>query len=63
MNIDITRTAPTTPTDFSWQEGMGNCHAYLLHRTDVIEHIRLAHDELGIKRIRCHGVLDDDMLT
>ena len=63
MNLDIQRGAPTTPTDFSWQEGMGNCHAYLLHRTDVMEHIRLAHEELGIKRIRCHGVLDDDMLT
>lgn len=63
MHIDIRRSAPTTPTDFSWQEGMGNCHAYLLHRTDVLEHIKLAHDELGIKRIRCHGVLDDDMLS
>lgn len=63
MNININRNAQTTPTDFSWQEGMGNCHAYLLHRTDVLEHIKLVHDELGIKRIRCHGVLDDDMLT
>ncbi len=63
MNLDIRRSAPTTLTDYSWQEGMGNCHAYLLHRTDVMEHIRMAHDELGIKRIRCHGVLDDDMLT
>ena len=63
MNIDIKRTAPTTPTDFSWQTGFGNCHAYLLHRTDMCEHIKLAHDELGIKYLRCHGVLDDDMLT
>ena len=63
MKIEITRSAHTTPTDFSWQEGMGNCHAFLLHRTDILEHIRLVHEELGIKRIRCHGVLDDDMLT
>lgn len=63
MKIDIRRTAPTTPTDFSWQLGLGNCHAYLLHRTDVCEHIKLAHDELDIRYIRCHGVLDDDMLT
>lgn len=63
MKLMIDRTAPTTPTDFSWQMGLGNCHAYLLHRTDVCEHIRLAHDELGIQYIRCHGVLDDDMLT
>ena len=63
MNLNIQRSAQTTPTDFSWQMGFGNCHAYLLHRTDVCEHIKLAHDELGIKYIRCHGVLDDDMLT
>lgn len=63
INFQIDRTAPTTPTDFSWQMGLGNCHAYLLHRTDICEHIKLAHDELGIKYIRCHGVLDDDMLT
>ena len=63
MTIDIRRTAPASPTDFSWQMGLGNCHAYLLHRTDICEHIKLAHDELGIRYIRCHGILDDDMLT
>ena len=63
MHIDIRRDSPKTLTDFSWQQGLGNCHAYLLHRTDVMEHIKLAHDELGIKSIRCHGILDDDMLT
>ncbi len=63
LQFEIQRNAPVRPTDFSWQMGLGNCHAYLLHRTDVIEHIKLAHDELGIKYIRCHGVLDDDMLA
>ena len=63
MNISIDRNLPTVETDTSWQIGLGNCHAYLLHRTDVCQHIRLAHDELGIRYIRCHGVLDDDMLT
>ena len=63
LRFDIKRNSPVTPTDFSWQTGLGNCHAYLLHRTDVCEHIKLAHDELGIRYLRCHGVLDDDMLT
>ena len=63
MEIKIDRNTPTIPTDFSWQFGLGNDHAYQLHRTDVCEHIKLAHDELGIKYIRCHGILDDDMLT
>ena len=61
--IRINRNAETMPTDYSWQMGLGNDHAYQLHRTDVCEHIKLAHDELGIKYIRCHGVFDDDMLT
>jgi len=63
MKITIDRNIGTIPTDYSWQLGLGNDHAYQLHRTDVCEHIKLAHDELGIKYIRCHGILDDDMLT
>ena len=63
MRITIDRNISTVPTDFSWQIGLGNDHAYQLHRTDVCEHIKLAHDELGIKYIRCHGIFDDDMLT
>ena len=63
MQIKIDRNISTVPTDYSWQLGLGNDHAYQLHRTDVCEHIKLAHDELGIQYIRCHGILDDDMLT
>lgn len=63
MEIRINRNTKERLTDYSWQFGLGNCHAYLLHRNDVMKHIKMAHDELGIKYIRCHGVLDDDMLT
>lgn len=63
MRIEINRDLPTVPTDNSWQFGLGNDHAYLLHRTDICEHIKLAHDELGIRYIRFHGIFDDDMLT
>lgn len=59
----IDRTVQTQPTDYSWQFGIGNDHAYMLHRSDVCEHIKLAHDELGIKSVRFHGIFDDDMLT
>ena len=61
--IRIDRNGQTEPTNYTWQEGMGNDHAYQLHRSDVCEHIKMVHDELGIKSIRCHGVFDDDMLT
>jgi xylan 1,4-beta-xylosidase len=63
MRIEIDRNLETIPTDYSWQFGLGNDHAYLLHRMDICEHIKLAHDELGIRYIRFHGIFDDDMLT
>ena len=34
-----------------------------MHRTDVCEHLKLAHDELGFRYVRFHGLFDDDMLT
>lgn len=61
--FDIDVTAKTAPTDYSWQFGIGNDHAYMLHRNDVCEHIKTVHDELGIKSVRFHGIFDDDMLT
>ena len=63
LQFEIQRNAPVRPTDFSWQMGLGNCHAFLLHRADMLRHVKLAHDELGIRYLRCHGVFDDDMLT
>ena len=62
MKIIIDKTVNTTPTDFSWQFGVGNDHAFQMHRTDVCEHAKFVHDELGIKHIRFHGIFDDDML-
>ena len=59
MRIEISRDLPKRKTDFSWQKGISNCHAYLLHRKDVLKHIKLAHDELGFRYLRCHGIFDD----
>ena len=62
INISVDLNTKTKPTNFSWQFGVGNDHAFQMHRTDVCEHIKLAHDELGFKYIRFHGIFDDDML-
>lgn len=59
INIDT----PTRQTDYSWQEGLGCDHALQLHRTDMVEQLRLVHDELGIRSLRFHGIFDDDMWT
>ena len=61
MEIEIKTKALGQPTDFSWQLGMGNDHFFQLLRKDVIEQIKFAHEELGIKYLRCHGIFDDDM--
>ena len=63
MNIQIDRNGKTIPTDFSWQFGIGNDHACQMLRTDVCSHVKLAHDELGFRYIRFHGIFDDDLLV
>ncbi len=63
MKIQIDRNEKIIPTDFSWQFGIGNDHACQMLRTDVCGHVKLAHDELGIKYIRFHGIFDDDLLV
>lgn len=63
MNIQIDPKGPTRPTDYAWQEGLGCDHALQLHRSDMVEQLRCAHDELGIRSLRFHGIFDDDMWT
>ena len=63
MKIQIDPKGPTRPTDYSWQEGLGCDHAFQLHRSDMVDQLRLAHDELGIRSLRFHGIFDDDMWT
>ena len=63
MKITIDPRGKTTNTDFSWQEGLGCDHALQLHRTDMVEQLCYAHEELGIRSLRFHGIFDDDMWT
>lgn len=44
-----------------WQFCVGSGHAALAHRCDYMEQLKLCHDELGIERVRFHGIFDDDM--
>lgn len=44
-----------------WQFCIGSGHAALAHRADYLEQLRLVHDELGIQRVRFHGIFNDDM--
>ena len=44
-----------------WEECVGSGHAALGLRPDWRAHLALCHDRLGFRRIRQHGLLDDDM--
>ena len=63
MNISINKDAPQIPIDRAWQTCVGSGHAFLAHRTDWTQYLKYVHDELGIRYVRFHGILDDDMLT
>lgn len=61
IKIDV--RGKTEKTDFSWQQGIGADHARQFQRADMISHLKYAHDELGFRSVRFHGIFDDDMWT
>jgi xylan 1,4-beta-xylosidase len=42
---------------------MGSGHAALSLRADWRQHVKMAHEKLGLESVRFHGILDDDMST
>lgn len=44
-----------------WQFCVGSGHAALAQRADYFEQLKMVHDELGIERVRFHGIFNDDM--
>jgi xylan 1,4-beta-xylosidase len=51
----------TTSFKHYWEECVGSCHAYTALREDYRKQLKKAHEELGFKYVRFHGLLDDDM--
>lgn len=44
-----------------WEMCIGSCNAYTSLREDYRKQLKRAHDELGFKYVRFHGLLDDRM--
>lgn len=63
MEIEILNDTPTKPFHKHWQFCVGSPHAAYALRRDYTEQLALIHDELGIERVRFHGVFCDDMHT
>ncbi|KAJ4454920.1 putative glycoside hydrolase family protein [Paratrimastix pyriformis] len=54
---------PTVVGEFPhyYENCVGSCHALMALRADWREQMKKAHDELGFKMVRFHGLFDDDM--
>jgi hypothetical protein len=52
--------AQATPFPHHWEECVGSGHASLTLRADWRSHLTRARHDLGVKRTRFHGLLDDD---
>lgn len=63
MEYTIRTTAGTVPHKKHWQFCVGSGHALLALRTDYTRQLKFIHDELGIERVRFHGIFNDDMST
>jgi len=46
-----------------WEHTVGSGHATLALRADWQAQLKQAHDELGMRHVRFHGILGDDMST
>jgi xylan 1,4-beta-xylosidase len=53
---------PTALPHF-WEHTVGSGHATLALRADWQAQMKRAHDELGVRYVRFHGILNDDMGT
>ena len=61
FNCDVNGTASSLP--HFWEHTVGSDHAPMALRADWREQMRRAHDELGFRYVRFHGLLCDDVGT
>lgn len=59
--VVIDAAAPTTPLAHFWEESFGSGRAALTMREDWRDDLRAVRATTGIRYVRFHGVLDDDM--
>jgi len=59
--IAVDASNPTTGNPRFWAASVGTGTASLTLRPDLQTHYKIANRELGMQRVRGHGVLSDDM--
>lgn len=60
LRVDVDLRAPTGPLNHIWEESIGSDRAGITLREDWRISARRAHQELGVKRVRFHGIFNDD---
>jgi xylan 1,4-beta-xylosidase len=60
-HFDVNVNNVTGPFNHYWENCVGAGHAALHLRSDMQSQLKKAHDELGFKRVRFHGLFVDDM--
>lgn len=59
--LTIDAAAATTPLPHFWEECIGGDHAKQALRRDFQDQLAQAHRDLGVRRVRMHGILDPQM--
>jgi xylan 1,4-beta-xylosidase len=63
VNFSSDLSGRATELAHFWEHTVGSGHATLALRADWQAQLKQAHDELGMRHVRFHGILDDDMGT
>ena len=61
IHITVDTQAERTPFPHFWELCVGSCHAVMGLRADWRRQLKIAHQELGFRYVRFHGLLDDAM--
>lgn len=61
VEISIDASSATVNFPHNWKNSFGSGHALLATRADWRAHLKRCVTEIGLKGIRMHGILDDDM--
>ncbi|MBQ6268042.1 MAG: hypothetical protein IJK64_09785 [Clostridia bacterium] len=63
MQIIIDQTTPLRPFHHHWKFCVGSAHAAYALRHDYAKQLAQVHRELGIERVRFHGIFGDELHT
>lgn len=63
MRLTVRVSGATEPFPHTWENSSGSGHWAMALRADYRSQLRRCRDELGFRRVRMHGMMDDDMST